>query len=41
MLQDRHGTIDYCEQGNGPTIVFVPGSWGTPATWGGMLDSVR
>jgi hypothetical protein len=24
MLQDRHGSIDYGEEGAGPTIVFVP-----------------
>ena len=29
MLQDKHGAIEYCEQGYGPTIVFVPGSWAT------------
>ncbi|MBR1161928.1 alpha/beta fold hydrolase [Bradyrhizobium elkanii] len=36
MLQDRHGTIDYSEQGAGPTIVFVPGSWSTQSAWGAI-----
>ncbi|MEP6837295.1 MAG: alpha/beta hydrolase [Bradyrhizobium sp.] len=40
MLQDRHGTIDYCEQGNGPTIVFVPGSWATSTTWGEIVGTM-
>lgn len=40
MLQDRHGAIDYCEQGQGPTIVFVPGSWATRSAWGGVLEAL-
>lgn len=37
MLQDRHGPIDYGEEGVGPTIVFVPGSWATGSTWRGVI----
>ena len=37
MLQDRHGSIDYGEEGAGPTIVFVPGSWATGSAWRGVI----
>jgi pimeloyl-ACP methyl ester carboxylesterase len=37
MLRDRHGSIDYCEEGTGPTIVFVPGSWATGSAWRGVI----
>lgn len=40
MLQDRHGPIDYHEQGKGPTIVFVPGSWATRATWSSVAEAL-
>ena len=40
MLQDRHGTIDYCERGNGATIVFVPGSWATRSAWGSIIEAL-
>jgi pimeloyl-ACP methyl ester carboxylesterase len=40
MLQDRHGTIDYCEQGNGATIVFVPGSWATRSAWDSTIQAL-
>jgi pimeloyl-ACP methyl ester carboxylesterase len=29
--------IDYREQGSGPTILFVPGSWSTGAMWRGVI----
>jgi hypothetical protein len=29
MLRDQYGSIDYLEEGSGPAIVFVPGSWAT------------
>jgi pimeloyl-ACP methyl ester carboxylesterase len=41
MLQDRHGRIDYAEDGAGPTIVFVPGSWTTGAAWRGVIGVLR
>ena len=40
MLQDRHGRIDYREEGAGPTIVFVPGSWATGASWRGVIEAL-
>src|SRR5262245_4712445 len=40
MLQDRHGCIDYREEGAGPTIVFVPGSWATGAAWRGVIEAL-
>jgi pimeloyl-ACP methyl ester carboxylesterase len=40
MLEDRHGPIDYCEQGKGTTIVFVPGSWATRSSWSGIVEAL-
>jgi pimeloyl-ACP methyl ester carboxylesterase len=40
MLQDRHGHIDYAEEGAGPTIVFVPGSWATGSAWRGVIEAL-
>jgi pimeloyl-ACP methyl ester carboxylesterase len=33
MIEDARGQIDYHEQGSGPTILLVPGSWGTRSAW--------
>jgi pimeloyl-ACP methyl ester carboxylesterase len=41
MLHDKHGAIDYCERGTGPTIVFVPGSCATRSAWGNVLDALE
>ena len=41
MLQDRHGSIDYGEEGAGPTIVFVPGSWATGSAWRGVIAGLN
>lgn len=41
MLQDRHGGIDYAEEGAGPTIVFVPGSWATKSAWRGVTAALN
>jgi pimeloyl-ACP methyl ester carboxylesterase len=41
MLQDRYGTIDYGEEGVGPTIVFVPGSWATGSAWRGVVAGLN
>lgn len=41
MLHDKYGTIDYCEQGKGPTIVFVPGSWATRSAWSSILETLE
>jgi pimeloyl-ACP methyl ester carboxylesterase len=40
MLQDKHGQIDYCEEGIGPTIVFVPGSWASGSVWRGVIEAL-
>jgi pimeloyl-ACP methyl ester carboxylesterase len=32
--------IDYDEQGTGPTIVFVPGSWATRSAWRGVIEAL-
>src|SRR5262245_54815121 len=40
MLWDRHGHIEYHEQGSGPTIVFVPGSWATGSSWRGVIAAL-
>jgi len=41
MLQDRHGSIDYGEEGAGPTIIFVPGSWATGSAWRGVIAGLN
>lgn len=41
MLEEARGRIDYDEQGLGPTIVFVPGSWGTRSAWRGVIEELR
>lgn len=41
MIQDARGDIDYDEQGSGPTIVFVPGSWGTRSAWRGVITALN
>jgi pimeloyl-ACP methyl ester carboxylesterase len=33
MIEERRGCIDYDEAGSGPTVVLVPGSWGTRSAW--------
>jgi pimeloyl-ACP methyl ester carboxylesterase len=33
MIEDEHGCIDYAEQGSGPIVVLIPGSWGTRSAW--------
>jgi len=40
MIEDARGKIDYHEQGSGPTILFVPGSWGTPSAWRGVIAAL-
>src|SRR6516165_3351273 len=40
MIEDVLGKIDYDEQGSGPTILFVPGSWATPSAWRGVIAAL-
>lgn len=40
MLWDKHGRIEYVEEGNGPTIVFVPGSWATGVAWRAVVEAL-
>jgi pimeloyl-ACP methyl ester carboxylesterase len=40
MINDARGQIDYQEQGSGPTILFVPGSWGTRSAWRGVIAAL-
>jgi pimeloyl-ACP methyl ester carboxylesterase len=40
MLQKARGHIDYHEEGSGPTILFVPGSWGTGSVWRGVTAAL-
>jgi pimeloyl-ACP methyl ester carboxylesterase len=40
MLQDGRGRIDCQEEGSGPTILFVPGSWGTGSVWRGAIAAL-
>ena len=37
MVEYPARRIDYREQGSGPTILFVPGSWSTGALWRGVI----
>jgi pimeloyl-ACP methyl ester carboxylesterase len=40
MLEDARGRIDYDEEGVGPTILFVPGSWGTRSAWRSVIAAL-
>ena len=40
MIEDLRGNIDYDEEGSGPTILFVPGSWGTRSAWRGVMAAL-
>jgi pimeloyl-ACP methyl ester carboxylesterase len=41
MLEDERGYIDYDEEGSGPTILFVPGSWGTGSAWRAVAEALK
>src|SRR5262245_47686748 len=41
MLNDLRGYIDYEEEGSGPTILLVPGSWDTRSAWRGVIAELR
>lgn len=41
MIYQTPGLIDYQEAGNGPTIVFVPGSCSTGAAWRPVIGQLR
>lgn len=40
MLEDARGDIEYNDEGSGPTIVFVPGSWGMASAWRGVIGEL-
>jgi pimeloyl-ACP methyl ester carboxylesterase len=40
MIDDARGQIDYHEQGSGPTILFVLGSWGTRSAWRAVIAAL-
>jgi pimeloyl-ACP methyl ester carboxylesterase len=40
MIEDARGNIDYAEEGSGPTVVLVPGSWGTRSAWRGVIAAL-
>jgi pimeloyl-ACP methyl ester carboxylesterase len=40
MIEDARGNIDYDEEGIGPTIICVPGSWGTRSAWRGVIAAL-
>lgn len=40
MIEDARGRIDYDEEGSGPTILFVPGSWATRSAWRGVVAAL-
>lgn len=41
MIEDALGPIDYEESGQGPTIVFVPGSCSTGAAWKPVIAALN
>jgi pimeloyl-ACP methyl ester carboxylesterase len=41
LLQVARGDIDYDEAGSGPTILFVPGSWGTRSAWRAVIAALN
>src|SRR5215471_14821642 len=40
MIEDARGNIDYAEEGSGPTVVLVPGSWGARSAWRGVIAAL-
>lgn len=40
MIDDLLGSVDYDEKGQGPTIVFVPGSCSTGAAWKSVITAL-
>jgi pimeloyl-ACP methyl ester carboxylesterase len=40
MIEDARGNIDYTEEGSGPTLVLVPGSWATRSAWRGVIAAL-
>jgi pimeloyl-ACP methyl ester carboxylesterase len=41
MIEDPAGRIDYEEDGSGPAILFVPGSWGTRSAWRQVIAPLK
>jgi pimeloyl-ACP methyl ester carboxylesterase len=41
MIVEERGAIDYDEQGQGPTVVFVPGSCSTGAAWRPVISHLE
>ncbi|MEA3008392.1 MAG: hypothetical protein QOJ91_84 [Sphingomonadales bacterium] len=41
MIEDPLGAIEYDEKGQGPTIVFVPGSCSTGAAWRAVIAALQ
>jgi pimeloyl-ACP methyl ester carboxylesterase len=41
MIDDARGRIDYDESGDGPTVVFVPGSCSTGAAWRPVINAMN
>jgi pimeloyl-ACP methyl ester carboxylesterase len=40
MIEDPRGNIDFDEEGSGPTLLCVPGSWGTRSAWRGVIAAL-
>jgi pimeloyl-ACP methyl ester carboxylesterase len=41
MIEGGNGRVDYAEEGSGPTVVLVPGSWGTRSAWRGVIIALH
>ena len=40
MITAKGRSIEYIEQGIGPPVLFIPGSFSTPAAWAGIQASL-
>ncbi len=39
-MPDIPGDVDFAERGQGPALLFVPGSFGTGAGWKAVIDKL-
>jgi pimeloyl-ACP methyl ester carboxylesterase len=40
-IDDARGVIDHDETGSGPAVIFIPGSFATPAAWKPVLQALE
>lgn len=39
-MSSGSASVDYSEQGEGPALLFLPGSFGTGAGWRGVIEAL-